>query len=125
MENVNKILDWLLYRSLNKQKPVTLWLIFFAIGVAGCKKFVEINPPGTSITAATVYANNKTAAAVMTGIYSSMVYKFQFGMSDGQGSLGYLMGQAADELTNYSPSTVTNQQFFTNTLSSNTNGKSN
>jgi len=90
--------------------------------LGGCKKFVEIDPPANQITAATTYSNNTSAAAVMTGMYSNMMANA--GLSDGNNSIGYLQGLAADELTNYSnvPNLV---QFYQNALSSSTSGASN
>ena len=59
-----------------KSNSSYLFLFFILICVMGinssCKKLVEVDPPVTSTTADGVFANDVTAIAVMTGIYSSM-----------------------------------------------------
>jgi hypothetical protein len=103
-------------------------LNYFFIGcllifLDGCKKFVEIDPPVTSISSVTVFSSNSSAASAMTGIYDEMESNSS-GISDGTSSLSFLGGLLADELTNYS----TNQsdlQFYTNSLTSSNGGSSN
>jgi starch-binding outer membrane protein, SusD/RagB family len=107
-----------------KQIGVVVYLLWISATICGCKKFVEIAPPVTSITGATVYSNNTTAAAAMTGIYDNMEGNY-VGLSDGINSISLLVGLEADELTNYSPTTTLNVQFYTNSLSSSTSGASN
>lgn len=92
-------------------------------GLSACKKAVEIDSPVTQITAATLYSNNTSAAAVMTGIYSNMIAR-QTGLSSGNASIGYYQGAAADELTNYNATDVALSQFYTNSLSSSAGGSS-
>jgi starch-binding outer membrane protein, SusD/RagB family len=105
-------------------KYLTILVLFLgATGQYSCKKFVEIDPPTTSIAGSTVYSNNTSAEAVMTGMYSDMIVNP--GLSSGYPSIGYLMGLAADELTNYVPSNVQNVQFYENALSSSTANISN
>ncbi len=91
-----------------------LWIIS---SICGCKKFVEINPPFTAITGTTVYSNNTSAAAAMTGIYDNMEANSN-GLADGFGSISYFVGLESDELTNYSPTTPPNVEFYSNSLTS-------
>ena len=48
-------------------------LIFFITIQTGCKKFVQVDPPATAITSATVYSNDLSAAAAQTSIYDNMM----------------------------------------------------
>jgi len=108
--------------SINQSKTYKIFLFAITLLLGGCKKFVQINPPVTKITGETVYSNNTSAAAAMTGIYNNMIASPSF--SSGNNSIGYLTGLAADELKNYS-STITFIQFYQNALSSSSNGNSN
>jgi hypothetical protein len=100
-----------------------LIVILVMINMTACKKFVETSPPPTEISGVTVYSNNSSAAAVLTGLYSNMIANP--GMSSGGLSIGWFMGLAADELTNYDPTNPEQIQFYQNALSSSSNGSSN
>jgi hypothetical protein len=101
-------------------KLITLGLLIIQ---CSCKKFVQINPPTTQITGQTVYSNNTSAEAVMTGLYDNMVAST--GLTSGGNSIGFFMGLAADELTNYAPRSITQVQFYENALTSYSNNASN
>jgi hypothetical protein len=79
----------------------------------GCKKFVQVNSPITSLTSSTVYSNNVTAAAALTGIY----VKMSPGVFDGYTDINGCLGLAADEFKNYANSNAVLQQFYMNSLS--------
>ena len=100
--------------------------LFALLTITGCKKFIAIDPPVTAIAAASVYTDNGTAAAVMTGIYDRMESNGS-GLTDGNSSISYLIGLSADELKDYASVTSDRNlyQFYTNALSSQTNGTSN
>lgn len=87
---------------------------------SSCKKLVEVAPPVTSINVANVYTNAGTAAAVLTGIYSKMVFN-----SIGNGgitSASFLSGLSSDELTLFSGVTnISYFQYYTNSLNTSTN----
>lgn len=73
---------------------ICLPLILFE---TGCKKFVEIDPPQNQLVTSSVFANDQTAIAATTAIYSASVRT---------GNLAYIIpfytGLSGDELTNYS-----------------------
>lgn len=50
----------------------TILILFLFSAAIGCKKFVDVSPPATSITGSSVYNSNATASAVLTGIYTMM-----------------------------------------------------
>ncbi len=82
-----------------------------------CKKFVQVSAPITGLSSTSVYADNATAAAVLTSIYSNMMAGEN--LSDGENSIGILDGLAADELTYYYLNDASVQdQFYQNALTS-------
>src|ERR1700722_20906283 len=89
----------------------------------GCTKFVQIGPPTSSIAISTIYSSNATAAAAISSIYENLNWTDGF-LPSGNGSIGYLMGLAADELINYNPTNMKQAQFYTNALSSSSNSTS-
>ena len=95
-----------------------LTIIISITGISGCTKFTQVPPPTTEITSSTVYSNNTSAAAVMSGVYSNMMSNAN-GMTGGSQSIGYYTGLQADELKNFDPTNVFNALFYTNSLNSN------
>lgn len=85
------------------------------ITAAGCKDFVQVDPPISGINKDNAYDNDKSALSVMTGIYGRLVTP-NFGITYGSAGIGYLMGLYADELKNWSPNSTTRQQFYVNNL---------
>ncbi|WP_316836797.1 RagB/SusD family nutrient uptake outer membrane protein, partial [Pedobacter nutrimenti] len=51
---------------------IILSVLCTLIPINGCKKFVEVGPPVTSINSANVYNTDFTAASVLTGIYADL-----------------------------------------------------
>jgi hypothetical protein len=95
------------------------------VGSMGCKKFVQIKPPISEIAAATVFADNTSAEAAMTGIYSNMMNGATSTLSSGNASISYCQGLAADELTDYNSAIAVFSQFYKNELTSSNGGASN
>jgi hypothetical protein len=85
---------------------------------SGCKKLVTVESPITSLTSTNVYNNDATAAAVLTGIYTSLSqYNYQPGTSFN--SISLASGLSADELTLAGGSSNSNTllaQFYLNAL---------
>lgn len=73
--------------------------VFVILFLTGCKKWVETDPPITSVTGKNVYNDDATAVSVLTGIYANM----------GSGNANYTglngialrSGLSSDELTLY------------------------
>jgi len=95
--------------------PKIGFYIFLIFLISGCKKFVEIPAPTNQLVASTVYANNATAAAVLTGIYSNME-SYVFNGASTTNGIGLYTGLSADELTNYALSSQGEQQYYLNAL---------
>lgn len=90
--------------------------ILSCIAFQACKKAVEVPPPTNSLIGSTVFADNKTATAVMTGLYNTM--HAPANIADGTWSIGKFMATAADELENHFVG-VAATQFYKNALASN------
>lgn len=82
--------------SMNNLKIIKIGVIFTFLLVTGCKKFVTIDAPRTSVNEENVYRTDVTAIAVLTGIFSRMAYDGGF---DGLNGISILPGLSADELT--------------------------
>lgn len=66
----------------------------------GCRKFVEIKAPVTSLTEENIFNSDLTAPTVLTGLYSSLAD--QASVSSDLGSISVYAGLSADELTLFS-----------------------
>src|ERR1700749_5037792 len=87
-----------------------LMLIFFfplMLLMASCKKFVEIEPPTTSLLTTNVFEKNSTATAAQLSIYAQMQPYPQY--------INQPAGLSSDEFKNYS-SILTTINLYTNSL---------
>jgi hypothetical protein len=71
--------------------------IVLSLGISGCKKFVDIDPPVTQLTEGSVYNSDLTAIAAVTGIYSDI----SGGMIGGNSGISIKGGLSADEFVLY------------------------
>lgn len=69
------------------------------LSVSGCKKFLEVGPPVSSVSSENVYTTDATAIASVTGVYARMSNDF---FLDGFPAISIYAGLSADELRNYS-----------------------
>jgi len=93
-----------------------LLLLVLLTGIA-CTKLVEVDPPITEITGASVYNSDATASAVLTGIYTNM----SSGSITNAGnfiSLSLFPSLSADELSLFSNSNSNFLAYYTNLLGS-------
>ena len=85
------------------------------LGSFGCKKFVEIPPPQTSLTNSAVYTTSSTANAAQLAIYQQMfTANFSFALS-------LYTGLSSDEFTNYSTASANIQLYVNGLTNTNTN----
>lgn len=97
-------------------------LILVQFCAPGCTKFVEVDPPATSITNDNVYNSDATAIAVLNGIYTKMSSTSNIS-GYGLSTLSFFAGLSADELTLFSGATDVKQlSFYKNSLSVNNGG---
>lgn len=91
-----------------------LSFIWLPLLLAGCTRFVEVAPPGISITGADVFTDDATAAAVLTGIYTNMS---SAGIDNGGlTSVSMLSSLSADELLLFGAPNAALSAYYTNTL---------
>jgi len=70
--------------------------VIFLLYLTSCRKFVEIDPPKTSLVKKTVFTNDATATAAIIDVYAKMIFS---GYANGTFSgISYNAGLAADEL---------------------------
>lgn len=106
----------LLFSYTRYKKIAAFAAILSGISFQACKQAVEVPPPTNSLVGSAVFSNDKTATAVMTGLYNTM--HSAANISDGTWSIGKFMATAADELHNHFIG-VAATQFYKNELSSN------
>jgi len=101
---------------------VRSFILILAISVNGCKKMATVPPPITSISGDNVYQTDATAISVLTGLYSIMASTSNSGGSNGTGSVSFLCGLSADELTLFSgvSGTLASTAYYKNALVGNT-----
>ncbi|SFW76157.1 SusD family protein [Sinomicrobium oceani] len=88
---------------------ITVLLMF----LCSCEDLVEADAPKTELVSKTVFEDDRTATAVLTGIYARMMASSGFA-SGFANSISVLGGLSADELVSYGFS----DDFFENTLQS-------
>ncbi|MBB6271881.1 hypothetical protein HDF26_002338 [Pedobacter cryoconitis] len=98
------------YKTPHSSKLVCLTFILTVL-LSGCEKLVTVPDPPTLLVSNTVYSNDASAAAVLTGIYSKM--SVDYDMISGYQGISLAMGLAADELTGYSTD-IGQFSFYTN-----------
>lgn len=70
-------------------------ICFVSVCCGGCRKFVQIDPPDTQVLSSSLFANDQTSAAAMSGLYTRMV---QSGNTLFNGGITIYPGLSADEL---------------------------
>ena len=85
-----------------------IYIAFLLVLFSGCKKFLEIHPPKDQISGSSVFDDEQSANAAITGIYTSMMQFPKFANSYATINCGL----AADELESSDPG----NQFFANSL---------
>jgi starch-binding outer membrane protein, SusD/RagB family len=96
-------------------------LLFILMPFLGCKKWVAVNTPVTSINNADIYNSDATATAVLTGIYANMSNNF---MNGGILSMCLFPELSADNLSLYAgANNPTDLAYYDNNLTNlNTQG---
>jgi hypothetical protein len=97
----------------SKKYTVSLCFMMLVISLNSCNKFVEIPTPPNQLSINTVFSDDKTATAVITGIYTDMEVSSAFASS-----LTILPGMSADELL-YTSSDMGYTQFANNSIAIN------
>ena len=109
------------YKNIQIAKFLTcVACVVIAVGMAGCKKAIDVGAPTTSINTANVYSSDGTAEAAVSGLFTTLAAPSH--MYNGQASVSLQQGLAADEFTYYAaPSPAPATLFYTNTLTTQNN----
>ncbi|MHA4894046.1 RagB/SusD family nutrient uptake outer membrane protein [Pedobacter sp. PWIIR3] len=92
------------------RKLINAVFLFFLIIIASCEKFVQIDPPDTSLIASTTFSSDGTVISALVGIYANSITQ-----SADPFIISRDAGLSADELKSYSL-TPTLQQIYRNNL---------
>lgn len=84
---------------------VTVLALLLIFGIS-CKKFVTVDAPEEEYDGATVFADDDKAKAAISGLYSQLM---AVSSSFGSGGITLFGGLSADELSNSTPNTNTDQ----------------
>lgn len=106
--------------NLNTHKQLLFCCIMLSIFLCfGCRKWVEVDPPVTSTTGASVYNTDVNAISVLTGLYGNMNQSDQF--ATGAKSISFFSGLSSDEFTLFKDIAVTDAKshYFRNELLAN------
>lgn len=101
--------------NISKYSPILLLSCIFFVLLPGtsCKKFLAVDLPVSTITSESVFANEQTATAAVTGIYSQMMPTSLFYSS---GGTSIYAGLLADELFVTNQNNANDIQFYENSL---------
>ena len=106
--------------SFNKRSIISLLIFCILITQSGCKKFIDVSPPVTSLTGASVFTTDANAIAVLTGLYSGIISSSD--LSTGFTSMSLFPALSSDELSLFETSNATYAPYYTNNLNSLANG---
>ncbi|MCF6407522.1 RagB/SusD family nutrient uptake outer membrane protein [Chitinophaga filiformis] len=102
-------------------KTITLVTLAIFPFISGCKKFVEVPEPTTSINSENVFMNDVTATAALTSLYSKMSSP-GIRAAETLTSISFYTGLSSDELTLYSAITDVDQiAYYKNNLKNTSN----
>src|SRR5688572_27245599 len=73
-------------------------IAFFATGLTGCKKLIEVDLPIDKTTAQAVYDSKSSAVSAMTGIYASLVNNYFGSYATGPDGLPVFSSVISDDL---------------------------
>lgn len=87
---------------------------------SGCRKFIEVDPPVTSVTNGSVYLNDNTAIAVLTELYTNFMLRTvnTSSIDDGVSGVSWVTDLTADNLTLEFQASQKLLSYYTNNLES-------
>jgi hypothetical protein len=101
-------------KNVHLRKNILLLGCCISLVICSCKKLVEVDPPVTSTTGESVFEEDLTAIAVLTGMYSALSQPTA--ISAGLSSLSKRGGLSADELSLWSGAGANDKAYFSNSL---------
>jgi len=113
-------------QSIKNWYGIILTYIFILLIIGSCKKFIEVPAPTTSITEVSVFSNDQTAIAAVTGLFARISQggsvDFLGNMSLDVLSLSKLAGLSADEFNLWSGALEVEKAYYENNLQTNFQG---
>jgi hypothetical protein len=110
-----KLLNCFLFSEWAFQRTCTGYFASIFVLLASCTKLSDVPPPDNASTGATVYQEDATAIAVLSGIYGELASGVIAGGSSG---ISFLTGLSGDELKLVSPAFNENlERYYTNNIS--------
>lgn len=110
----------MLYNIYKYRKRIfsTVMSVTLLLLAAGCKKFIEVDVPVTSVNAGNVYQNNSTATSVLTDIYSNLSQREPTAAVPDEALAGVSLATelSADNLTLFNKDNTRMLAFFENKL---------
>ncbi|MDR6786455.1 hypothetical protein ABIE26_005358 [Pedobacter africanus] len=104
-----------------KTRVAALLCITALFFIQGCKKFVEVEAPKTSVNSINIYNNDATAIGAITSLYASLGSEYLTGTTEFS-SLSCIVGLSADELTLFPGAENSDlYNFYQNSLTSSSN----
>ncbi|WP_276088913.1 RagB/SusD family nutrient uptake outer membrane protein [Pedobacter sp. JY14-1] len=94
-----------------------LFLLLLSLNITSCKKFIEVDPPATSINEGNVYENDGTAISAVIGIYTDI------SINDFAGMFSYFPELSADNLTLLNTNQIQYSGYYLNDLLAGDNGE--
>ncbi|MES1249760.1 MAG: RagB/SusD family nutrient uptake outer membrane protein, partial [Chitinophaga rupis] len=88
-----------IHTILRRGRAFGTGLLLGVLTLGGCKKYLEVPLPASSIAAEGVFNNDGTAAAALNSIYAAFLNGSVF---DNSSALTYTLGLYGDEMVNYS-----------------------
>ncbi|WP_119078874.1 RagB/SusD family nutrient uptake outer membrane protein [Chitinophaga alhagiae] len=103
---------------------ITVGLVLL-VGIAGCSDFLSVPSPSTILIRSTVFENDQTAYAALSGVYSQMIEGPGASFaSGGTSGMSLLAGLSAGELIPTSGTNASLLEFYTHGLSASSSGTS-
>lgn len=87
--------------------------VLFICCISSCKKFIEVEAPNNSITEGSIFQNDLTSIAALTGIYSNISNR---GLSGNVLTFSKLGGLSSDELDLWSGASDLEKAYYQNDL---------
>ncbi|MHA4893552.1 RagB/SusD family nutrient uptake outer membrane protein [Pedobacter sp. PWIIR3] len=99
---------------MKKTILMAMIISLLVISHSSCKKFVQVDPPASSLAGVAVYKSDAAASSAVNGIFLNIAGGDNF--TAGITSITSLMGASADELKNYASDYTPIEQYYKNSV---------
>ena len=98
MKNLIKLNGGDFITLVSNRRMMLVFTLMLLLVFTSCKKFLEIDPPKTSLVNETIFKNDAQATVAVTGMYAKMAAG---SYSSGNSSISFYAGLSSDELIGY------------------------